>query len=90
MTTTTTTETEEPIEEESDPDAASTMTKDPTWSPPVSQMTETAGTAMTTDRSKETTRKTSPKLRNETEGRGSRVTALEHTIPPKKTSTDRA
>src|SRR4051812_14571742 len=90
MTTTTTTETEETIEEGSDPDAASMTIEDPTWSTPVSQMTETAGTAMTTDHSEETTRKTSPNLRNETGGRGSRATALEHTVLPKNNSTNRS
>ena len=81
--TTTTTETEEPTDDGSDPDAASMTTEGPIWSPPVSQTTETAGTAMTTYHSEETTRKTSPKLRNETGEQGSRVTTLEYTVQPK-------
>src|SRR4051812_48182968 len=82
-TTTTTTETEDSIEGGSDPEAVSTMTGDPTWSSPVSQMTETAGTVMTVEHNEETTLKTRPKLRNETGGRGSRATALDNTARPK-------
>ena len=83
MTRTTTTETEEPIKDGSGLDAACTMTEDPTWSPPVSRMTGMAGTAMTTDHNEETTRKTSPKLGNETGEQGSRMTTLEYTVQPK-------
>ena len=90
MTTTTTMETQESTEEGSEPDAVSTITEDPTWSPPVYQTTETAGTATTAEHSEETILKTRPKLRNETGGRGSRATTLEHTARPKNNSTDHA
>src|SRR4051812_7883421 len=90
MTTTTTMETEDSTEEGSDPGAISTTIEDPTWSPPVSHMTQTEGIATTAEHIEETTLKTRPKLRNETGGRGSRVTALEHTARPKNNSTDHA
>src|ERR1041385_5155009 len=89
-TTTTTMEKEDSTDEGSDPVAVSTTTEDPTWSPPASQTTETAGIAMTVELREETTSKMRPKLRNETGGRGSRATVLEHTARPKNNSTDRA
>src|SRR4051812_13729479 len=82
-TTTTTREIEDSTEEGSDPGAVSTTTEDPTWSPQVSRMTEMAGITTTAEHGEETTLKTRPKLRNETGGRGSHVTTLEHTARPK-------
>src|SRR4051812_3505064 len=87
MTTTTTMETEDSTEEGSDPGAISMTIEDPKWSPPVSQMTEMAGIVTTVEHSEETTLRTRPKLRNETGGRGSRATTLEHTARPKSNLT---
>src|SRR3954451_14850853 len=82
-TTTTTLETEDSTEEGSDPGAVSMTTKDPTWSRPVSQMTETAGIATTAECNAEMILKTRPKLRSEIGDRDSRATTLEHTARPK-------
>src|SRR3954471_23132103 len=49
-----------------------------------------AGIVTPTEHSEETTLQTRPKLRNETGGRGSRATTLEHTARPKNNLTDRA
>src|ERR1041384_3268593 len=84
------TETEDATEEGSDPGGASTTTEDPTWSPPVSRTTGTAGTAMITDHSKETNWKTSPRRRSEKGGQGSRATAIKRSVPQKNNSMDRA
>src|ERR1041385_6638012 len=53
-------------------------------------MTGTAGTAMITDHSVETTQKTSPRLRGENGGQGNHTTALAHSALPKNNSMDRA
>src|SRR4051812_5483426 len=88
-TTTTTMETEEPTEEGSGPDRTFMTTEDPTWSPPVSRTTGTAGPVTIADHQEETTRKMSPSLRSKNGGQGNRATALKHSAPQKNNSTDR-
>src|SRR3954467_14470060 len=88
-TITTTMEIEEPTEEGSGLGGTSTTTEDPTWSPPVSRTTGTAGAATIADHQNETTWKTNPSLRSESGGQENRAMALEHSAPQRRNSTNR-
>src|SRR3954464_224336 len=87
-TITTTMETKEETEEGSGPGGTSTTTEDPTWSPPVSRTTGTAGDAAIVDHQKETTWKTNPSLVSESGGQDNREMALEHSAPQRNNSTN--
>src|SRR3954470_3994265 len=78
-TTTITPGTESTTEEESAPGVTSTMTEDPIWSRPVSQMREMTYIETTTECSGGTTKKKHPKSRNETGDQGSHETTPERT-----------
>ena len=86
----TTTETEEVTEEENGQGGTSTTTEDPTWSPPASETTGTAGDAMKTNNQTERTRKTNPSRRNASGGQDNRVMALERSVQQRNSLMDHA
>src|SRR4051812_2953294 len=87
--TTTTTEIEEPTEEGRDQDGTFTTTEDPTWSPPVSQTTGTAGGTTMADHRTELTRRTNPSRRSASGGRDNHAMAPERSARQKSNSMDR-